>query len=68
MMTITLCVLLAQFVQNIGGIKSSIVTQLPWDDLQGLSNSANEQLLLASNRPRVVPQHFGELHLDSTTT
>ena len=30
---VTLSMFLSQLVQNVGGIKSSVITQLPWNDL-----------------------------------
>lgn len=58
MRVLTLGMLLSQFVQNIGGIETGIVAQLPWDDFERFGNGTDQQLLLASNGARVVTQHF----------
>lgn len=63
-----LCMLSAQFIQNIGGIKAGIVTKLSGDDLQGLGIRSNEQLLFSRNGPGVIPQVFGQLHLYGSST
>ena len=65
---LTLRVFLAEFVEDVGGVKASVVAQLTWDDLQGLGVGRDQQLLLACDGVRVLTQEVAHLHLDSSTT
>lgn len=58
----------AQFVQDVGGVKAGVVTQLSGDDLQGLGIRSNQQLLFSRNGPGVIPQVLGQFHLYSSST
>eukprot|EP00959_Pyramimonas_sp_CCMP1952_P084189 1761005-Pyramimonas_sp.AAC.1 len=49
-------VLLAQLVENIGGIKASIVGELARDHLESLGKGINKELGFACNGTGVVPQ------------
>lgn len=40
-----------QLVEDVGGIKASIVTQLAWDNFQGLGICPDQQLLFSWNGP-----------------
>jgi hypothetical protein len=64
----TLRVLLPEFVENIGGIESSVIAQLPGDDFQRTSEGTDQELLLASNAAGYITQVFGQLHFNSTST
>ena len=66
-MTLTQSMLLTQLVEDVGGVKAGIVTQLVGDDLQGLGHGPNQQLLLARDGARVVSQVLAQLHLYGTT-
>lgn len=57
----------SELVQDVGGIKASVVAELAGNDLEGFSVSTYQQLLLAWNGPGIVPQVFGKLHLYRTT-
>ena len=48
--------LLPQAVEDVGGIQTCIVAELPGDDLQSLGKGVDEQLRLASNGARMIPQ------------
>jgi len=61
-------VLLAQLVENVGGIETGVVAQLAWNDLQTLGDGGDQKLLLAGNGARVVTQQLGQLHFDGTTS
>ena len=50
------CVLLAQHVQHIRGVKAGVVAELARDDLQRLGISNHELLPAARNRARMVAQ------------
>lgn len=63
-----LCVFGAQFVQDVGGVKAGVVTQLSGDDLQGLGVGSNQQLLFSRDGPGVIPQVLGQLHLYGSST
>ena len=65
---LTLCVFLPQFVENVGGIEASVVTQLSGYHLQSLGECTNQQLFFASDRSRIVTQILAQLHLDRTAT
>merc|ERR1719187_3036862 len=54
-----LCMLLSKFIQNVGGIKSGVVTQLTGDNLEGLCHGANDELLLASDGSAVIAEILG---------
>lgn len=56
----------AELVEDVGGVEAGVVAELAGDDLQGLGVGADQQLLLAGDGPRVVPQVLGQLHLDGT--
>jgi len=64
--TLTLGVLLAQLVENVGGIETGVVAQLARNDLQALGDGSNQQLLLTGNGARIVPQQLGQLHFNGT--
>ena len=55
--------LLAQLVQDVGGIKASVLAQLAGDDLERLGEGGNDELLLAGDGARVCPQELAQLHL-----
>lgn len=57
-----------ELVEDIGCIETSIITQLPGDDLQGLCIGSNEQLLLAWDGSGIIPQVLGQFHLYSTSS
>jgi hypothetical protein len=63
-----LCVLLTKLIENVGGIEAGVIAELPWDDLESLGHGCDDELLLASNGPRMIPEIFGELHLDGAAT
>lgn len=58
----------SEFVEDVGGVKASVVTQLPRDDLQRFGVSPNQQLLLAWNGSGVVTEVLGDLHLYRPTS
>ena len=64
----TLCVFLAQFVQNIGRIKAGIVAKLARNHFESLCDGANEHLLLASDRAWGVAQVLRKFHFDGSAT
>lgn len=63
-----LCVFGAQFVQDVGGVKASVVAQLSGDDLQGLGVRSDQQLLFSRDGPGIIPQVLGQLHLYGSST
>lgn len=48
--------LLAQLVEDVGGIEACVVAELARDDLQSARKRDHEQLLPARYRARMVPQ------------
>lgn len=48
--------LLPQAVQDVCSVQAGVVTELPGDDLQSLGKGVDEQLRLAGNGPRMIPQ------------
>ena len=62
----TLRVFLAQFVEDVGGVKAGVVAELARNDLEGLRHRADQQLLLARDGARVVAQELAQLHLNRT--
>ena len=51
-----LCMFCAQFVEDVGGVKAGVVTQLSGDDLQGLGVRSNQKLLFSRDGPGIVSQ------------
>merc|ERR1719400_2902487 len=62
-----LSMLLSKFIQNVGGIKSSVITQLTGNNLKSLGHSANDKLLLASDCSTIIAKILGEFHINDTT-
>lgn len=58
----------AQFVQDVGGVKAGIVTQLSGYYLQGLGVRSDQQLLFSRDGPGIVPQVLWQLHLYGSST
>ena len=56
-----------ELVQTVGRVEPGIVTDLTGDDLKRLGHGADDELLLAHDRPRVIPQVSRNLHLGSST-
>lgn len=44
----------SQLVEDVGGIKAGVVTQLPGNDFQGLGIRSDQQLLLSRDGPGVI--------------
>lgn len=63
-----LCMLGAQFVQDVSGVKAGVVAQLSGDDLQGFGVRSNQQLLFSRDGPGVIPQVLGQFHLYGSST
>lgn len=61
-------VTLTEFVEDIRGIKPSIVTQLTGNDFQGLGISGNDHLLFSFNGARDTAEVLGEFHFSGTAT
>jgi hypothetical protein len=61
-----LSVLLAQLVQDVGGVEAGIVAQLPRNHLEGLGHSADDELLLAGDGAAVVAKILRQLHVDGS--
>ena len=55
--------LLAQLVENVGGIKAGVLAQLARDDLKCLCEGSDDQLLLASNGASICAEVLAQLHL-----
>ena len=55
-------------VENVGRVKPGIVAERARNDLQGLSNSGDDQLFFPGNCAGVVPQILAQFHLNSSTT
>ena len=66
--TPTLSVFLTQFVEDVGGVKAGVVAQLAGDDLQGLGEGGDQQLLLACDGVGVLAQVAAHLHLNGSST
>lgn len=56
----------SQFVQDVGGIESGVITELARNDLKGFGIRTDEQLLLAGDCPGVISQVLGQLHLNGS--
>ncbi len=59
----TVSMTLSEFIQQICGVHSSVVTELLGDDLECSGEGGQEQLLLPSNAPRNFSQVSAQLHL-----
>lgn len=51
---LSLSVLLTELVEDIGGVKTGVVTELAGNDLKGLGKGGDEELLLSGNGPGVL--------------
>lgn len=51
---LTLCMLLSQFVQDVGCIETGIIAKLARDDLKCLGECSDEQLLLTGDCARII--------------
>merc|ERR1719242_2179960 len=65
---VTLCMFLTKFIQNIGSIKTSIVTKLSGNDFKSPGHSSKYELLLASNGARMISENLGQFHLNSSSS
>ena len=60
--------LLSKFVQNIGGIKTSIVTKLSGNTFKCSGHCCKYELFLSGDRSRMISKNFGQLHFNGTST
>lgn len=63
-----LCVFCTQLVQDVGSVEAGVIAQLSGDDLQGLGVRSDQQLLFSRDRPGIIPQVLGQLHLYGSST
>lgn len=63
-----LCVFGTQFVQDVSGVKASVIAQLSGDDLQSFGVRSDKQLLFSRDGPGIIPQVLGQFHLYGSST
>lgn len=62
-----LVVLLSELVEDVCGVHARVFGEGLRDDLEGLGEAVDDQLLLARDSSQVLSQVSGELHFDGTT-
>ena len=67
-LSIVLDVDLSKFVENIGRVHAGVISELTWDNLESLSESADDHLLLTTDGTDVLTEESRKFHLDGTTT
>ncbi len=61
-------VLLTEFVEDISGVVAGVLGELAGNDFQGTSETADDDLLLATDCAAVFAENLAEFHFDGTTT
>jgi hypothetical protein len=65
--SITLRVSHAQLVEHIRSVETRVIAKLPRDDLKGLCERGDDELLLTRNGARVLAEVFRDFHFKSAT-